>query len=166
MTKTIGKEYLSDAIIEYCDDIITLKDLNFNYVAFNDAFLKYIDIPDVAEVIGKSVNDFFTVPVCNIFLDNLKKVVKELKPCCFTFVYQKEGFSKILKQTITPIIKNGIIQSILTVSSDITNEENLKSKLLDKNYQLNTLFENLPFFVYLKDKEKNLLLRLKIRKRF
>ncbi len=166
MIQTTGSDYLLDAILEYCDDIITVKDLDFKYIAFNKAFLKHIDVEKGNEVVGKSVDAFFCPADCDILLNNLKKVVKNFKPYCSTFVYVKNGVSKIVKQTITPIIKNGVVQSILTVSSDVTNEENLKTKLLDKNYQLNTLLENLPFFVFLKDKEKKLVVATKDSKNF
>lgn len=44
----------------------------------------------------------------------------------------------------------------MSVSRDVTREENLKTRLLEKNYQLNTLLENLPLLVYMKDKNRNL----------
>ena len=44
----------------------------------------------------------------------------------------------------------------MSVSRDVTREENLKTRLLEKNYQLNTLLENLPILVYMKDKNRNL----------
>ena len=34
-----GKEHLLDAIFEYCKDIITVKDLDLKYIAYNKAFL-------------------------------------------------------------------------------------------------------------------------------
>ena len=37
-----GKEHLLDAIFEYCEDIITVKDLDLKYIAYNKAFLRSI----------------------------------------------------------------------------------------------------------------------------
>lgn len=37
-----GKEHLLDAIFEYCEDIITVKDLDLKYIAYNKAFIKSI----------------------------------------------------------------------------------------------------------------------------
>ena len=37
-----GKEYLLDAVLEYCEDIVTVKDLNLKYLAYNKALLKFI----------------------------------------------------------------------------------------------------------------------------
>ena len=50
-----------------------------------------------------------------------------------------DNVNRIIKQTATPIVKNGKLEGILAVSTDVTNEECLKAKLIAKNYQLNTL---------------------------
>lgn len=68
----------------------------------------------------------------------------------------KDGGRKYVKQTATPVIRNGILTNILMVSTDITNVQTLNDQLVEKNYQLNTLLEYLPFFVYMKDKNRNL----------
>ena len=157
MIKLTGNEHLLDAVFEYCEDIITVKDLNLRYVAYNIAFLKHIGIEDGNKILGKTVQEVVPQSGCDIILQNVKKVMTELKPCSYTFVLEKGGGRKYVKQTATPVIRNGVLTNILMVSSDITNEESLNSKLIEKNYQLNTLLAYLPFYVYMKDKNKNLI---------
>ncbi|MDO5304703.1 MAG: PAS domain S-box protein [bacterium] len=157
MIKLTGNEHLLDAVFEYCEDIITVKDLNLRYVAYNKAFLKHIGIEDGNAVLGKTVQEIVPKSACDVIEENVRKVITELKPCSYTFVLNKDGCSKYVKQTATPVIRNGVLTNILMVSSDITNEECLNEKLIEKNYQLNTLLEYLPFFVYMKDKNRKLI---------
>ena len=153
-----GKEHLLDAIFEYCEDIITVKDLDLKYIAYNKAFLRsIIEGDEKTPIIGKSVDEVFPNNECaQVVINNVQKAISELETNCYTFRYKIHGVNKIIKQTTTPIIREGIVCGVLSVSRDVTREENLKTRLLEKNYQLNTLLENLPLLVYMKDKNRNL----------
>lgn len=153
-----GKEHLLDAIFEYCEDIITVKDLDLKYIAYNKAFLKsIIEGDEKTPIIGKSVDEVFPNDECaQVVINNAQKAISELETNCYTFRHKIHGVNKIIKQTTTPIARDGIVFGVLSVSRDVTREENLKTRLLEKNYQLNTLLENLPLLVYMKDKNRNL----------
>ncbi len=153
-----GKEHLLDAIFEYCEDIITVKDLDLKYIAYNKAFLKsIIEGDEKTPIIGKSVDEVFpNNESAQVVINNVQKAISELETNCYTFRHKIHGVNKIIKQTTTPIVRDGIVCGVLSVSRDVTREENLKTRLLEKNYQLNTLLENLPLLVYMKDKNRNL----------
>lgn len=153
-----GKEHLLDAIFEYCEDIITVKDLDLKYIAYNKAFLRsIIEGDEKTPIIGKSVDEVFpTNESAQVVINNAQKAISELETNCYTFRHKIHGVNKIIKQTTTPIVRDGIVCGVLSVSRDVTREENLKTRLLEKNYQLNTLLENLPLLVYMKDKNRNL----------
>ncbi len=153
-----GKEHLLDAIFEYCEDIITVKDLDLKYIAYNKAFMKSIvKGNEKTQIIGRSVDEVFPNEECvQVVINNTQKAISDLETNCYTFRHKIHGVNKIIKQTTTPIIREGIICGVLSVSRDVTREENLKSRLLEKNYQLNTLLENLPLLVYMKDNDKKL----------
>lgn len=153
-----GKEHLLDAIFEYCEDIITVKDLDLKYIAYNKAFLRsLIEGDEKTPIIGKSVDEVFpTNASAQVVINNAQKAISELETNCYTFRHKIHGVNKIIKQTTTPIVRDGIVCGVLSVSRDVTREENLKTRLLEKNYQLNTLLENLPLLVYMKDKNRNL----------
>ena len=153
-----GKEHLLDAIFEYCEDIITVKDLDLKYIAYNKAFLRsLIEGDEKTPIIGKSVDEVFpTNESAQVVINNAQKAISELETNCYTFRHKIHGVNKIIKQTTTPIVKDGIVFGVLSVSRDVTREENLKTRLLEKNYQLNTLLENLPLLVYMKDKNRHL----------
>ena len=153
-----GKEHLLDAIFEYCEDIITVKDLDLKYIAYNKAFIKSIvKGNEKTQIIGKSIDEVFPNNECaQVVINNVQKAISELETNCYTFRHKIHGVNKIIKQTTTPIVKDGIVFGVLSVSRDVTREENLKTRLLEKNYQLNTLLENLPLLVYMKDKNRHL----------
>ena len=153
-----GKEHLLDTRFEYCEDIITVKDLDLKYIAYNKAFLKsIIEGDEKTPIIGKSVDEVFPNDECaQVVINNAQKAISELETNCYTFRHKIHGVNKIIKQTTTPIVRDGIVFGVLSVSRDVTREENLKTRLLEKNYQLNTLLENLPLLVYMKDKNRNL----------
>lgn len=153
-----GKEHLLDAIFEYCEDIITVKDLDLKYIAYNKAFLRsIIEGDEKTPIIGMSVDEVFPNDECaQVVINNTQKAISDLETNCYTFRHKIHGVNKIIKQTTTPIIREGIVCGVLSVSRDVTREENLKTRLLEKNYQLNTLLENLPLLVYMKDKNRNL----------
>lgn len=161
-----GNEHLLDAVLEYCDDIITVKDLNLNYVAYNKAFLKILNKSLNTDITGKSVCEVLPQSCVETMVTNAKRVIEELRPLSYTLILDMNGTTRIIKQTTTPIIRNGIVENILTVSSDVTNEENLKAKLIEKNYQLNTLLENLPYLVYMKDRNKDIIVASEKSKKF
>lgn len=152
-----GKEHLLDAIFEYCEDIITVKDLDLKYIAYNKAFLRsIIEGDEKTPIIGKSIDEVFPNNECaQVVINNTQKAISDLETNCYTFS-KIHGANKIIKQTTTPIVRDGIVCGVLSVSRDVTREENLKTRLLEKNYQLNTLLENLPILVYMKDKNRNL----------
>lgn len=153
-----GKEHLLDAIFEYCEDIITVKDLDLKYIAYNKAFVRsIIEGDEKTPIIGKSIDEVFPNNECaQVVINNAQKAISELETNCYTFRHKIHGVNKIIKQTTTPIVRDGIVCGVLSVSRDVTREENLKTRLLEKNYQLNTLLENLPLLVYMKDKNRNL----------
>ena len=154
MVNTKSKEHLLNAVLEYCEDIVTVKDLSLRYMAYNKAFCNLIGRKDDENILGKKLRYVIPFNCVDILEECSKKVIKTQEIQSITFVY---SHNKIIKQTVTPIIENGVMKGIFAVSVDVTNEECLKAKLIAKNYQLHTLLKNLPIIVYMKDKDRNLI---------
>lgn len=157
MINTESKEHLLNAVLEYCEDIVTVKDLSLKYIAYNKAFFNLVGGKKGESIIGRSLCDICPFSCVKIIEQCSRKVIQTSESQTSTFVYSDNNVNRIIKQTATPIIKNGVIEGILAVSTDVTKEEYLKAKLIAKNYQLNTLLENLPIIVYMKDKDRNLI---------
>lgn len=148
---TINSDILLNSILENCLDIITIKDLECNYIACNKAFLNVAGIASEEDVIGKHILDVLNYDSKELILAHFKEVLRTGEASSCTFTLKNECINKIINQTSTPIWKNGRIVHILSVSRDVTHEENLKLKLIDKICQLNTLLEHLPMPVHLRD---------------
>ena len=130
-----AKEHLLDAVLEYCEDIVSVKDMNLHYIAYNKAFRRIIGASDDFTIIGKSVNEILDKESAETITKQSYKTIStlEIQTCMILL----KPTNRIIKQTITPIVKNGSLEGLLTVSSDVTNEETLKKELINKNLQLN-----------------------------
>ena len=118
------KDVLFDYIMENSQNIISAKDLNCNYISCNRAFLKYFRFNHESEVINRNIKDILPAESQNIVIENIEMCVNDREPKVFSY---KEG-EKVFKQT--------------AITTDITREENLKYKLMEKICQLNTILEN------------------------
>ncbi len=145
---------LLNSIMEHCDDIITLKDLNLKYIACNKAFVKCIGIPSESDIIGQHIKNVIPHDVATQIEEKVQEVLTYQKTVSHNFKTIIHGQQKIIHQTITPIISCGVAKGILAVARDVTNEENLKHELLKKMAQMDTLLEHLPLHVYMKDKNR------------
>lgn len=157
---------LLDILMEYCDEMITVKSLDLRYLDCNRAFLNHFGLKQREDVVGKSVNEI--IPPINLQLikPNLLKVIKTQTLQSYTFDIYTNNSSRTVQQISTPVIQDNRVKYILTISRDITQEEFIKEELIAKTTQLNTLMEHLPLLVYMKDKNKNYIIGSKYAKDF
>lgn len=153
--KSAKNMFLSDTVMDCCEDIITVKDLDFRIIDCNKAFLKHIKIKDRKKIIGRKINDLVDEKSANFLMHKIERVRKTLKSQKYLFSIFIEGKKIFLKQNTNPIIKNGELIGYVTVSRDVTEEEILKQEMLQANNRLNILLEHIPINVYMKDKNRN-----------
>ena len=166
LTQTHESTLLLDVLMDYCDEMISIKSLDLRYLDCNNAFLKHFGYSKREEVLGKSI--FSVIPKENIDLihSNLQKVLEEKKLHSYSFKIYANNSSRIVQQISTPVIFDEQIKYILTISRDITDDELLKERLIQKTIQLNVLMQHLPLLVYMKDKDKNYVIGSKHAKNF
>lgn len=157
---------LLNGLMDSCEEIITIKDLNYKYLTCNNAFLKHFNLTSQAQIIGKTVFEMLQADNADCIKKNIDEAIKSKKPQSYIFkVLMVEG-SKIVHQTSTPLIKDGKVQYILSISRDITKDELMKEELIRKNVQINTMLEYMPVLLYMKDKNKQYLIGSKYAKDF
>ncbi len=161
-----NKDFLLNSILEYCDDLITIKDVNLKYLACNRAFLNHLGAEKDSEVVGKSVYEVFNPTNAEILASKFSNVINSGSTKTCVFKINIKGEPRIVKQISSPIIKDGKLQGVLSISSDVTQEENLKLKLVEKISQLNTILEYLPINLYMKNAQGEYLLGTKYAKDF
>lgn len=160
-----NKDFLLNSILEYCDDLITIKDENLKYIACNKAFLKHVGAQNESEIVGKSVYEIFPVNA-ELLVNKFSEALNSDTAKTSIFKINIKGNLRILKQISSPIIRNGKLCGILSVSSDVTQEENLKLELVEKIRQLNAILEYLPLNLYMKNAQGEYLLGTKNAKDF
>ena len=163
----IPKEsFLWDVIDNYCEDIITIKDKDLKFVAWNNAFSTLLNRED-SEITGCDIYDIYpfktAVEAEVLFKDLLKNGGSK---SVTVEVIRADGQRRLLRQIATPIIKEGVVTGILSVSRDVTFEEDLKTQLMDMNSKFNTLLEHVPMVVYMKDDQGNYITSSKYGKKF
>ncbi|MBD5402516.1 PAS domain-containing sensor histidine kinase [bacterium] len=148
---------LSGSVLEYCEDIITVKNLENKYVTCNSAFLKAFGISKKSDIINKSLEEILNIdPIIIETINNhTKNILTNKKTYTHTFKILIKEKEKIIKQTLIPIIENNEPKGILSISKDITSEENIKKNLIIQNNQLHTILNTLQMHVYMKDKNNN-----------
>ena len=134
-------QILLHSIMENSKDIITVKDLDFNYKICNRAFLKLLNLFHESSVLGKNIKDVLSLEAYETILKNLNYVLEMREPIVYTFNIEINNEILVLSQLSTPIVENGEITGILSVAKDITNEENLKLKLVEKICELNSIID-------------------------
>lgn len=157
---------LLNGLMDYCEEIITIKDLNYKYLTCNNAFLKHFNLTSQAQIIGKTVFEMLQADNADCIKKNIDKAIKSKKPQSYIFKVLMVDGSKIVHQTSTPLIKDGKVQYILSISRDITKDELMKEELIRKNVQINTMLEYMPVLLYMKDKNKQYLIGSKYAKDF
>lgn len=153
--------------MEHCQEMISIKDTDFRYLDCNKAFLNHFGFKSKEEVVGKTI--FEVIPEKNLYFvkEHLEKALAIGAPQSYSFKIKTNSPSlKFVQQTSTPIMSEGKITFILSISRDTTEDELLKAEILTKNSQLNTLLEHLPMLVYMKDKDLNYIVGSKYAKDF
>jgi len=160
MTPTLDSQQVNiswDLIKNYCEDWITVKDLEFRYISCNNAFLNLFNLKDENKVIGKTAYDI--LPSLNaIEIENAQKELLEQgygsKQLLLTV--NKENYPEtIIKLTTSLMLENNKPIGFLTLTRDVTNEERLKKKLVNANTNFNILLKHIPMVIYMKDYEGN-----------
>ena len=165
-TQTNPISLLLSGIMENCQEIITVKDINYKYLVFNNAFLNHFKFLKEGEIIGKSIFELISEKNAMIIKNNIDKSIETGLPQTYVLEVNKGDKFKIIKQTSTPLISNGKVKYILSISRDITKDKILMNELIKKNSQLKTLLEYLPVLVYMKNKSKKYILGTKYAKDF
>ena len=164
-TEIMNSQVLVEAIMDNCDDIISLKDLDCRFIACNKAFLGLLNVTK-AQVIDKHISEVFLPVTSELIYKHFQETLITKEQSSFVFEVNGNNYNKIIRQTNIPIVENGVITKILSISKDISQEENLRQRYSEKSYQLNTLLEHIPLIVYLKDANLNFMMGSKLAKDF
>ena len=136
---------------KYSPDAVFLKDCNSKYISCNDVFFKMLAVKP-EEVINKNDCDFLEPELAKRAFAYDRLIIQNRETTNYDITHiVYNGESKIFNMIKSPLIKNGEVVGILGIARDITFERNLKTGLEEKQTQITSILENMPFFVCMKD---------------
>lgn len=138
-------------ICKYCPDLISYKDYKRRYLVMNEALLNLIGVSE-NDVIGKTDADVLPIHLASTIVKYSEYVLKSAKSVSFKICFNtKDGGKKYFNTFMAPMIEDNNVVGIMSISRDITKEEELKKVLMQKQYYMNSILDNLPFVAFLKD---------------
>lgn len=122
---------LFNRIFELCPDGVVCKDSDFRYVSINQSYKDMFGVNDERTFLGKTANIFLSEKNRQLITDADTEVRDYLKPINYVINIEK---NKILNVTSSPIIKNGVFAGIISCIRDITQEEIIKEKFVNRHF--------------------------------
>ena len=119
---------LKDLIIENCEEIVTIKDIDLRYVSCNKAFLRLLGLKDKVNVIDKRISEIFDDKNSKIINRNCEIIKQTMDSKSFVFEMEKDFCSKMIEITSYPILKDGVMKGILSVSKNLDKDKKTTKK--------------------------------------
>ena len=152
-----------DKIFEQCPLGIVCKNSKLEYISVNKTYCDIFSIPNHFEIIGERFNKFLNKTEQEIAEKTNEEICKTLSPLKYVINIKENKYISVIS---SPIIKNGEFQGIITFVKDITQEEELKEKLVNKHCQLKALMENIPQIIYMQNDKLEYVIGTKQSKKF
>jgi len=144
------------ALMDNTPDYIYFKDKDSRFLRINAAHARAFGLSDPAQAIGKSDFDFFTRDHAQPAFEGEQKIIKTGKPIIGLVEKETRADGRIswVSTTKMPLRDDdGRIIGTFGISRDITPQK-LAEEVLDKEQSLlNTLMENIPDYIYFKDRD-------------
>lgn len=137
-----------------CPDLIYMKDSDLRYIDCNPVMKKMLCIDNESSIAKKTDFDFYSKETANTIRSYDKKVIDNAGIVSYKIEKQMfNGETKIYDSLLAPIVKKDEISGVLGILRDVTTVEQLKERILIQNAQLNSILDNIPFMLYMKDLE-------------
>lgn len=152
---SINKENLNYWLnwLESTSDVIFFKDLEGVYrgVSKSTAILAGFNSPD--EMLGKNDYEIYSGNGAESYIAQDKEVIETGKTLLFEDWLDHAVKGRIKIETLkSPMYdENGVLFGVQGISRDVTEKYNYEKKIKDQQSQINTIIENLPFPIWLKD---------------
>ena len=120
------------SIFRYCPEGIVLKDNEFRYISVNSSYCKIFNFSDSDKLIGQTENEFLSAENKKLISDADNEVKKSLAP--FSYIINTSD-NRILSITTTPIANENKFFGLLSIVRDITQEEAVKEKFVNRHFE-------------------------------
>lgn len=156
LLKSLSSKYDSSKqilknICKYCPDLISYRDYKRRYIVVNDAVINFFGKSE-KEILGKPDSEIVPSEIREIVSKYSDQVLQSGESVSFRLDFKTDkGERKCFDTFFAPLIQDGVVAGIISISRDITKEEELKSTLLQKQFYMISILDNLPFIAFLKD---------------
>ena len=121
-----------ETIFKFCPDGIVYKDKDLCYVESNESYNKTFALKHFSSLVGKKENPYITKHIMKLINDADNEVLKNQNPITYVINACED---KLLNVTTFPVVSQNMIQGIISIIKDITQEEALKEDFVNKHYE-------------------------------
>lgn len=134
-------------------DIIFFKDLEGVYKGVSNATAELAGLKNADEMIGKTDFEIYPEDKAEAFTKEDKEVIKSGQSRLISDFVEHKTKGIVYIETLKAPLKNteGKIIGIQGVSRDVTEKCNFQRQVIEKQSQISTIAENIPFPIWLKD---------------
>ncbi len=152
---------LLQTLIDNIPDLIFIKDRNCRYLLGNLAWKQLAGVKELEEIGGKTDYDFYPPQVADQYHSNDKEVLESGKPLINVEepnVYPDGSQAWTLISKIPFQSADGSLIGLIGIGRDITERKHTEQMLLNERKLLETLMNNLPDSVFIKDTQSRFIL--------
>lgn len=149
---------LLNSIFLNCPDLVYHKDYRLKYKDCNPIMRKMLNLKDHETIFNKTDYDLYPKDTAKIIRKYDRQVLETGRVVSYKIEKQlpnKE--TKIYDTLLAPVTNEREIIGVIGILRDTTQVEALKEKLMIQNAQLESILNNMPYLVYIKDVNGNLI---------
>lgn len=155
------EQYLMNALMDSIPDHIYFKDRESRFLRASRSQTDRFGLSDPADVIGKSDFDFFTEKHARPAYEDEQRIIRAGEPLLGleereTWSDRPDTWVSTSKMPLRD--REGNIIGTFGISTDITERKNVEIELAADRNLLRTLIDNLPEYIYIKDRQSRFLL--------
>ncbi len=141
-----------------CPDLVYRKDSNLRYKDCNPIMRAMLNLDKKESIFNKTDYDFYPPKTAKIIRYYDRQVLESGRIVSYKIEKnQPNGENKIYETLLAPVTDKSHITGVIGILRDTTQFETLKEKLFIQNAQLESILNNMPYIVYMKDCEGKLI---------
>ena len=141
-----------------CPDLVYRKDANLRYKDCNPIMRTMLNLDKKESIFNKTDYDFYPRKTAKIIRYYDRQVLESGRIVSYKIEKnQPNGENKIYETLLAPVTDKTHITGVIGILRDTTQFETLKEKLFIQNAQLESILNNMPYIVYMKDCEGKLI---------
>ncbi len=147
---------LLETLLENSPDCIYFKDAQSRFVRFSKAFEKLFNVADAESLRGKTDFDFFKEEHARPAFEDEQEIIRSGKPIIGKLEKESHPDGRVTWALTTKMPwrdRKGNIIGTFGISKDVTAIKETEEKLAQERELFKTLLDNIPDFIYFKDRE-------------